>query len=133
MAKKKTETNGAEKAEPAPGPHHNNPAGARLRSFVQRIENLEEDKAGIAGDIKEVYSEAKGEGFDTKVLRKIIARRRRDAQEVREEEELMELYLAHLGDLPLFEREYDAPGGNDEPTIEDAIAEKDKASVFKSV
>jgi uncharacterized protein (UPF0335 family) len=73
-------------------------AGERLRSFVQRIERLEEDKAGIAGDIRDVYSEAKGEGFDVKVLRKIISLRRKDPQQRREEDELLELYLAALGE-----------------------------------
>jgi uncharacterized protein (UPF0335 family) len=73
-------------------------AGERLRSFVERIERLEEDKAGIAGDIRDVYSEAKGEGFDVKVLRKIISLRKKDPQQRREEDELLELYLSALGE-----------------------------------
>lgn len=73
-------------------------AAERLRSFVQRIERLEEDKAGIAADIRDVYSEAKGEGFDVKVLRKIIGLRRKDPQQRREEDELLELYMAALGE-----------------------------------
>ena len=73
-------------------------AAERLRSFVQRIERLEEDKAGVAQDIKEVYSEAKGEGFDIKVLRKIISLRKKDPQQRREEDELLELYLSALGE-----------------------------------
>ncbi len=73
---------------------------ARLKSFIERIEHLEEDKAGIAADIKDVYGEAKGEGFDTKVLRKVVARRRKDPQSLREEEELLDLYEHALqGDL----------------------------------
>jgi uncharacterized protein (UPF0335 family) len=68
----------------------------RLRSFIQRVERLEEDKKGIAEDIKEVYSEAKGEGFDVKVLRKVIALRKKDPEEVAEEEELLELYLSAI-------------------------------------
>lgn len=73
-------------------------AAERLRSFVQRIERLEEEKAGLAQDVREVYAEAKGEGFDTKVLRKIIGLRKKDPQERREEEELLELYLSALGE-----------------------------------
>lgn len=69
----------------------------RLKNFVARIERLEEDKQGIADDIKEVFGEAKGEGFDVKVLRKVIARRKRDPEDVAEEEELLELYLSAVG------------------------------------
>ena len=68
-----------------------------LKSFVERIERLEEEKASIAGDVKEVYAEAKAQGFDTKVLRKVVAWRKRDAAERREEEEIMDLYLQALG------------------------------------
>ena len=73
-------------------------AAQRLRSFVERIERLEEDKAGIAQDIKDVYLEAKGEGFDTKVMRKLISLRKRDPQQRREEDELLELYLSAIGE-----------------------------------
>jgi uncharacterized protein (UPF0335 family) len=73
-------------------------AAERLRSFIARIERLEEDKANIAHDIKEVYSEARGEGYDVKVLRKIVSLRKRDPRERREEEELLELYLSALGE-----------------------------------
>ena len=73
-------------------------ATERLRSFIARVERLEEDKANIAHDIKEVYAEAKGEGFDVKVLRKIISLRKRDPRERAEEEELLELYLSALGE-----------------------------------
>jgi uncharacterized protein (UPF0335 family) len=68
-----------------------------LKSFVERIERLEEEKASISGDVKEVYAEAKSQGFDTKVLRKVVALRKRDAAERREEQEIMELYLQALG------------------------------------
>jgi uncharacterized protein (UPF0335 family) len=73
-------------------------AAERLRSFVQRIERLEEDKAGLAQDLKEVYAEAKGEGFDIKVMRKLISLRKRDPRQRREEDELLELYLSALGE-----------------------------------
>jgi len=68
-----------------------------LKAFVERIERLEEEKATIAGDVKEVYAEAKAQGFDTKILRKVVALRKRDAAERREEEEIMDLYLQALG------------------------------------
>jgi uncharacterized protein (UPF0335 family) len=72
-------------------------AADQLKSFIERIERLEEEKAGIAGDIKEIYAEAKGNGFDTKVLRKIIALRKRDFAERKEEEAILELYMQALG------------------------------------
>ena len=68
-----------------------------LKAFVERIERLEEEKASIAGDVKEVYAEAKAQGFDAKILRKVVALRKRDAAERREEEEIMDLYLQALG------------------------------------
>ncbi|MDX2027049.1 MAG: DUF2312 domain-containing protein [Alphaproteobacteria bacterium] len=69
----------------------------RLRSFVKRIEKLEEDKAAVAEDLKEVYSEAKGTGFDVKILRKIIQIRRIELEKRREQDELLELYKSALG------------------------------------
>jgi len=68
-----------------------------LKSFVERIEKLEEEKAALAGDIKEVYAEAKGNGFDTKALRKIVAIRRRDYAERKEEAAILDLYMQALG------------------------------------
>ena len=88
-------------ASPSPAARPANTGGVaaeRLRSFVERIERLEEDKAGIANDIRDVYLEAKGEGFDTKVLRKLIGVRKKDPQQRREEDELLELYLAAIGE-----------------------------------
>lgn len=75
------------------------PAVARdqLRSLIERIERLEEDKKSIGDDIKDVYAEAKGTGFDTKAIRKIIARRKKDAQELAEEDAVLDTYLAALG------------------------------------
>lgn len=72
-------------------------AGERLRAIVERIERAEEDKAEIMADIREIYAEAKGAGFDTKALRKIIALRKKDAEEAREEQELLEIYAHALG------------------------------------
>jgi uncharacterized protein (UPF0335 family) len=75
-------------------------AHGQLQSIVERIERLEEEKRTIAGDIKEVYAEAKGNGFDTKVLRKVITLRKKDANERAEEESMIDVYLAALGMAP---------------------------------
>ncbi|MDQ0472783.1 DUF2312 domain-containing protein [Labrys wisconsinensis] len=72
-------------------------AADQLKSVVERIERLEEDKQAIADDIKEVYGEAKGNGFDVGVLRKIIALRKKPADERAEEDAILELYLQALG------------------------------------
>ena len=70
---------------------------ARLKSYVERIERLEEEKAALAEDVKEVYAEAKGNGFDTKILRKCIQIRKKDPSERSEEEALIDLYMSALG------------------------------------
>jgi uncharacterized protein (UPF0335 family) len=75
-------------------------AQGQLRSLVERIERLEEEKKTIAGDIKEVYAEAKGNGFDTKILRKVVALRKKDQAELQEEEAMLDVYLAALGMAP---------------------------------
>ncbi len=75
-------------------------AQGQLKALVERIERLEEEKKSIAGDIKEVYAEAKANGFDTKVLRKVISLRKKDAAERQEEEAILDLYLAALGMTP---------------------------------
>ena len=72
-------------------------AGQRLSSFIERIERLEEEKAALMEDIKEVYAEAKGVGFDVKTMRKIIALRKLDPEKRREEEELLILYQQAIG------------------------------------
>ena len=74
-------------------------AQGKLKSLVERIERLEEDKAGVAADLKEVYAEAKGEGFDTKILRKVIRLRKADTAKRQEEEALIELYVSAIGGL----------------------------------
>ena len=73
-------------------------AGDQLKSIVQRIERLEEEKKTIADDIKEVYAEAKGNGYDVKVLRKVVALRKRDLDERKEEEAILDLYLQAVGE-----------------------------------
>ena len=70
---------------------------ARLKSFVERIERLEEEKAALAADIREVYAEAKGNGFDTKVMRQVIRLRRMDSGDRQEQEALLDLYKQALG------------------------------------
>ena len=72
-------------------------AADRLKSFIERIERLEEEKAAIAGDIKEVYSEAKSSGFETKIMRQIVRLRKMDAQERSEQEQLLDVYKQAVG------------------------------------
>ena len=79
-------------------------AEGQLKSLVERIERLEEEKRALSGDLKEVYAEAKGHGFDTKILRKVVALRRKDAVEREEEDTMVTLYMSALGS---------APAGND--------------------
>ncbi len=74
-------------------------AQSRLKSLVERIERLEEDKAGVAADLKEVYAEAKSDGFDTKILRKVVRLRKQDAAQRQEEEALIDLYISAIGGL----------------------------------
>jgi uncharacterized protein (UPF0335 family) len=69
----------------------------QLRAFVSRIERLEEEKAALAADLKEVYAEAKGTGFDVKALRKVISLRKQDENKRREEEMVLTTYLHALG------------------------------------
>ena len=69
----------------------------QLKAFIERIERMEEEKKAIADDIKEIYAEAKGNGFDTKVLRQIVRIRKQDHAERMEQEALLELYMAALG------------------------------------
>jgi len=79
-------------------------ANAQLRAVVERIERLEEEKKTIADDIRDVYAEAKGNGFDVKALRAIIRMRKQDANERAEQESILETYMVALGmlaDTPL--------------------------------
>jgi uncharacterized protein (UPF0335 family) len=74
-------------------------AGERLKSFVERIERLEEEKKAISEDIKDVYAESKGNGFDVKALRTIIRLRKQDPNERQEQETILETYMHALGML----------------------------------
>ncbi len=75
-------------------------AAGQLRAIIERIEHLEEEKKAVAEQIKEVYAEAKGSGFDAKTLRKVVSLRKRSTEERQEEEALLDLYLSALGMLP---------------------------------
>ncbi|MFZ4601004.1 MAG: DUF2312 domain-containing protein [Alphaproteobacteria bacterium] len=74
-------------------------AKEKLKQIVTRIEKLEEEKKGIAADIKDVYAEAKAVGYDTKALRKVVSLRKIDRQEREEQEMVLDLYLAALGEI----------------------------------
>jgi uncharacterized protein (UPF0335 family) len=71
----------------------------QLKSVVERIERLEEEKAALSADIKEVYAEAKGNGFDVKILRKVVRIRKQDRAKRMEEEAILDLYLAAMGEI----------------------------------
>ncbi len=77
-----------------------NVGAAQLKSVVERIERLEEEKREIAEQVKEVYAEAKANGFDVKTLRKVVALRKKDAKDRQEEEAMLDLYLHALGMAP---------------------------------
>jgi uncharacterized protein (UPF0335 family) len=72
-------------------------AAGQLRSFVERIERLEEEKTALTADIREVYAEAKGHGFDTKIMRQVVRIRRLDKADRQEQEAVLDLYLSALG------------------------------------
>ena len=73
-------------------------AQTQLKTIIERIERLEEDKAAVTADLKEVYAEAKGNGFDVKILRKVVRYRKQDRAKQQEEEALLDLYLSAIGD-----------------------------------
>ena len=72
-------------------------SGNRLKSFIERVERLEEEKKVLAEDIREVYAEAKSVGFEPKIMRKIVSMRKANLEKRREEQELLDLYMAALG------------------------------------
>ena len=88
-------------SDDAPGIGHNGSvdgiATERLVSIVQRIERLEEERQALGGDIKDIYAEAKGTGFDVKVLRQVIRMRRMDPGELQEQQALVEVYCRAVG------------------------------------
>ena len=72
-------------------------AAGQLKSLVERIERLEEEKAALAADIREIYAEAKGHGFDIKIMRQVVRIRRLDKADRQEQEAVLDLYLSALG------------------------------------
>ena len=89
-----------QKLSPAPIGHNsgNGPVSSELlKSFVKRIEKLEEDKAAVSEDIRDVYAEAKSTGFEVKIIRQIVRERKLSVEDRRERSELLELYKAAMG------------------------------------
>ena len=78
---------------------HNSIAKDQLKSIIERVERLEEDKAAIGSDIKDVYAEAKGNGYDVKALRRIVALRKQDPDKRAEQEAILDTYMHALGML----------------------------------
>ena len=74
-------------------------ARGRLRTVIERLERLEEDKAAVMADMKEVFAEAKGEGYDVKILRKVIRIRKQDKAKRQEEDAILDLYMSALGEI----------------------------------
>jgi len=72
-------------------------SGTRLKSFIERVERLNEEKSAISEDISDVYGEAKATGFDPKIMRKIVSLRKSNLEKRREEQELLELYMSAIG------------------------------------
>lgn len=98
----------------------------QIKSIVERIEKLEEEKAAISGDIKEVFSEAKSNGFDVKILKKVLALRKQEAHKRAEEQALLSVYMDALGmlaDTPLGKAALDA--ATKEPAKSKSIEEDD--------
>ena len=93
------------------GSNSNAVARDQLKSIVERIERLEEEKKAIADDIRDVYAEAKANGFDTKVLRQVVRLRKQDLAERQEQDAVRDLYLQALGMMPSFEPETENENG----------------------
>lgn len=72
-------------------------SGQRLKSFIERVERLEEEKKALSEDIRDVYSEAKATGFEPKIIRKIVSLRKTNLEKRREEQELLDLYMSAIG------------------------------------
>lgn len=72
-------------------------AATQLRSFIDRVERLEEERSALTADVREVYSEAKGTGFDTKIMRQVVRMRKLDKADFQEQDAILDLYLTALG------------------------------------
>ena len=77
----------------------NGTAQSQLKSVIERIERLEEDKANVAADLKQVFAEAQGNGFDVKILRKVVRIRKQDRAKRMEEDAILDLYLSAIGEI----------------------------------
>ena len=86
-------------ASAAPAVDASSVAADQLKSFIERIERLEEEKKTLGTDLKEVYAEAKGGGFDTKIMRQVVRLRKMDKQDRQEQEAILQLYLDAIGEL----------------------------------
>lgn len=95
----------------------NGMAQSQIRSIIERVERLEVEKAEVLEQIKEVFAEAKGNGFDTKILRKVIALRRQDRAKRLEEEAILDLYLSALGEIEVFRPQHDEPEPEDDSDL----------------
>ena len=84
-------------------------SNGQLKAIVDRIERLDAERQAISSDIKEIYAEAKGNGFDVKIIRKIISRRKIAEAKRQEEDALLELYMADLGMTPIESAIAEAP------------------------
>lgn len=78
-------------------PGHNSVTADELRQFIERIEQLTSEKQALQGDISDAFAEAKGRGFDTKVMKKVIALRKRKADDIAEEDAILDMYKSALG------------------------------------
>jgi uncharacterized protein (UPF0335 family) len=86
-------------------------SGDQLRQYIERIERLEEEKRDIADNIKDAYAESKSNGFDPKILRKLVSLRKMEESDRNEQEEILDLYKAALGMIPEFESRDDSDVG----------------------
>lgn len=87
-------------SKPAAIGHNSGVSGDRLKSFIERVERVEEEKQAAVEDIKDIYQEVRAAGFEPKIVKKIVAKRRKSKEALREEQELLALYLAAIGDDP---------------------------------
>jgi uncharacterized protein (UPF0335 family) len=90
-------------------------AGERLRSFIERIERLEEERSALGEDLREVYAEAKGTGFDPKIMRQIVRLRKMESNDRAEQEMLLDTYKLALGMIDSFEMPSSEPEQTSEP------------------
>jgi len=111
-----------------------NNAKAQLLSFIERVERLEEEKKSLADDIKDVFAEAKGNGFDVKALRVVLKRRKADAEKLAEHEAIVETYMNALGmlaDTPLGQSAMDRARVNSKRHLRESM--KDSAAVAQEM